>query len=118
MFSRLVKEMAKIQGVTEQLKANNQMVWVGKMNAIRNAAIEVVNKGNYICIKLIASDRFGLRLFLKSINNISFFIKFICINKTTYKLGRTFRSTIRTYSSFFVFASWIRIARALVGIFF
>ena len=44
MFSRLVKEMAKIQGVTEQLKANNQMVWVGKMNTIRNAAIEVVNK--------------------------------------------------------------------------
>ena len=44
MFSRLVKEMAKMQGVTEQLKTKNQMVWVGKMNSIRNAAIEVVNK--------------------------------------------------------------------------
>lgn len=33
-----------MQGVTEQLKTKNQMVWVGKMNSIRNAAIEVVNK--------------------------------------------------------------------------
>ena len=44
MFSRLVKEMAKMQGVTEQLKTKNQMVWVGKMNSIRNATIKVVNK--------------------------------------------------------------------------
>ena len=44
MFSRLVKEMAKMQGVTEQLKTKNQLVWVGKMNSIRNATIKVVNK--------------------------------------------------------------------------
>lgn len=44
MFSRLVKEMAKIQDVTEQLKATDQIVWVGKMNAVRNAAMEIVNK--------------------------------------------------------------------------
>ena len=44
MFSQLVKEMADNQGVTEHLKATDQMAWVGKMNAIRNAAIEIVNK--------------------------------------------------------------------------
>lgn len=44
MFSRLVKEMAERQEVTEQLKATDQMVWVGKMNAIRNATMEIVNK--------------------------------------------------------------------------
>ena len=44
MFSRLVKETAEKQGVSEQLKATDQMVWVGKMNVIRNAAMEVVNK--------------------------------------------------------------------------
>ena len=44
MFFRLVNEMAKQQGVTEQLKASNQMAWVGKMNACRNAAAEIVNK--------------------------------------------------------------------------
>lgn len=44
MFSRLVKEMAEKYGVTEQLKATDQMAWVGKMNAIRNAAMEIVNK--------------------------------------------------------------------------
>ncbi len=44
MFIRLVKEMAKKQGVTERLKAADQMAWVGKMNTIRNAAMEVVNK--------------------------------------------------------------------------
>lgn len=44
MFSRLVKEMAKMQDVTEQLKATDQIVWVCKMNAVRNAAMEIVNK--------------------------------------------------------------------------
>lgn len=44
MFSRLVKEMAIRQGVTEQLKAADQMAWVGKMNAIRNAATEIINQ--------------------------------------------------------------------------
>lgn len=43
LFSRLVKEMAEKQSVTEQLKASEPMLWIGKMNAIRNAAMEVVN---------------------------------------------------------------------------
>ncbi|MBQ3563443.1 MAG: TnpV protein [Clostridia bacterium] len=43
MFSRLVKQMAKCEGVTEQLKADNQMEWVGRMNNIRNRAMEIVN---------------------------------------------------------------------------
>ena len=43
MFFRLVKDMAKSEGITEQLKAENQMLWVQKMNNIRNRAIEIVN---------------------------------------------------------------------------
>ena len=43
MFSRLVKQMAEAEGVTEQLKAYNQMEWVGGMNNIRNRAMEIVN---------------------------------------------------------------------------
>lgn len=43
MFERLVKQMAEREGVTEQLKAENQMEWVRRMNNIRNAAIEVTN---------------------------------------------------------------------------
>ena len=43
MFFRLVKQLANQEGVTEQLKANNQMLWVRKMNNIRNQAIEIVN---------------------------------------------------------------------------
>jgi hypothetical protein len=43
MFSRLVKQMAEKQGVTEQLKAENQMNWVGRMNCIRNQATEIIN---------------------------------------------------------------------------
>lgn len=43
MFSRLVKQMAEREGVTEQLKAKNQLEWIGRMNNIRNAAEEVVN---------------------------------------------------------------------------
>ncbi len=44
MFSRLVKEYADRQGVTEQLKAENQLEWVGKMNNIRACAREVVER--------------------------------------------------------------------------
>ena len=43
LFSRLVKQIAEAEGVTEQLKANNQMEWVGRMNNIRNKAMEIVN---------------------------------------------------------------------------
>ena len=43
MFSRLVKHMAEREGLTKQLKAYNQMAWVGRMNNIRSRATEVVN---------------------------------------------------------------------------
>lgn len=43
IFSRLVKQMAKREGVTEQLKADNQMKWVARMNNIRSRATEIVN---------------------------------------------------------------------------
>ena len=43
MLSRLVKQMAEREGVTEKLKADNQMEWVVRMNNIRNRATEVVN---------------------------------------------------------------------------
>lgn len=43
MFLRLVKQMAEMEGVTEQLKADDQMEWVGRMNNIRNRAMEIVN---------------------------------------------------------------------------
>lgn len=43
MFSRLVEQMAEREGVTEELKAEQPMEWVGKMNALREAAAEIVN---------------------------------------------------------------------------
>lgn len=43
MFFRLVKQMAEREGVTEQLKADNQMEWIGRMNNIRNRVMEIVN---------------------------------------------------------------------------
>ena len=43
MFSKLVKQISEREGVTEQLKADNQMEWVARMNNIRSRAIEVVN---------------------------------------------------------------------------
>ena len=44
LFSRLVKEYAVKEGITEQLKATDQMKWVQKMNNIRERAMEVVCK--------------------------------------------------------------------------
>ena len=49
MFSRLVKQLAEKEGVTEVLKAENQMLWVQKMNNIRNAAMEVVSNDLIYC---------------------------------------------------------------------
>ena len=43
MFFRLVKQLSEKEGVTEQLKADNQMMWVRRMNNIRNQAMEIVN---------------------------------------------------------------------------
>ena len=44
MMERLTSQMAKTQGVTEQLKATDQMAWVGRMNAIKAQAEEIVTR--------------------------------------------------------------------------
>ena len=43
MFGRLVKQLAEKEGITEQLKATDQMAWVQRMNNVRNRAEEIVN---------------------------------------------------------------------------
>ena len=43
MFSRLVKQLSEKEGVTEGLKAENQMLWVQRMNNVRSAAMEIVS---------------------------------------------------------------------------
>ena len=43
MFFRLVKELAEIEGITETLKASDQMEWVQRMNAAQETATEIVN---------------------------------------------------------------------------
>lgn len=43
MFDLLVKQLAEKEGITEQLKAQDQMAWVQSMNNVRNAAEEIVN---------------------------------------------------------------------------
>ena len=43
MFFRQVNELAEKEGITETLKAGNQMLWVQRMNAIRETATEIVN---------------------------------------------------------------------------
>ena len=48
LFSRLVKQLAEKESVTEALKAENQMLWAQKMNNIHNAAMEIVSS-DLIC---------------------------------------------------------------------
>lgn len=43
LFLRLAKQMAEAEGITEKLKASDQMEWVGRMNNVRNTAMELVN---------------------------------------------------------------------------
>ena len=42
MYERLVKQFAEAENITEQLKAENQMLWVKKINCIRNRAEDIV----------------------------------------------------------------------------
>lgn len=43
LFDRLMKQRSEREGITEKLKAENQMEWVGRMNALRSAVTETVN---------------------------------------------------------------------------
>ena len=43
MYSRLVKQLAERGGISETLKAENQMLWVQRMNSVHNLAAEIVN---------------------------------------------------------------------------
>ena len=49
MFSRLVKQLSEKEGVTEAFKAENQMLWVQRMNNIRSAAMEIVANDLIYC---------------------------------------------------------------------
>ena len=49
IFSRLVKQLSEKEGVTEAHKAENQMLWVQRMNNIRSAAMEIVSSELIYC---------------------------------------------------------------------
>ena len=49
-FDLLVEQMAKQEGVTEQLKVQNQMLWVKRMNNIRERAEEIVREEIIYCL--------------------------------------------------------------------
>lgn len=57
LFSRLVKDLAEQEGVTEQLKATDMMLWVQKMNNIRNRAKEIVNSSLLYDISQLKTNR-------------------------------------------------------------
>ena len=59
MFSQLVKSFAEKENITEKLKSDNPMLWVQKMNSIRNRATNVINrilklldKTNRLCLQI------------------------------------------------------------------
>ena len=49
MFERLTIELTKLEGITEQLKEENSLLWVAEMNAVRLCAVEIVNH-DLICV--------------------------------------------------------------------
>ena len=49
LFSQLVKQLSEKEGVTEALKAKNQMLWVQRMNNLRNTAAEIVSSELIYC---------------------------------------------------------------------
>lgn len=90
MFFRVVKQMVEREGVTEKLKAENQMKWVGRMNNIRSRAAEIVNT-NLIYIfkqwlRVISSSLFlfcryqynNSNIIFKLTNIISIILNILC----------------------------------------
>ncbi len=59
MFFRLIDDMAKAEGITEQLKSENQMEWVGRMNNIKARARDCKYR-TYICMIYASRDNFSL----------------------------------------------------------
>ena len=58
IFSELVNQMSQTDGITEQLKAQNQMEWVRRMNNIRQIANEIIYKELiYVCVVLYQEKR-------------------------------------------------------------
>lgn len=49
-MERLTEQMKRAQGVTEQLKAENALEWVQRINNIRACAKEIIEKRNHLCI--------------------------------------------------------------------
>ena len=49
LFSILVGQLAESEDITEKLKAENQMLWVQRMNNVRNRAAEIVNHDLIYC---------------------------------------------------------------------
>ena len=49
VFELLMKQYTEIEGITEQLKADNQMEWIGRMNSIQNRVTDVINKELIYC---------------------------------------------------------------------
>ena len=49
MVQKLIKELAEKENITEELKSSNQMLWIGKMNNIKNIAEEIILK-DYIYV--------------------------------------------------------------------
>lgn len=49
MFELLMKQYAEVEGITEQLKAENQMEWIGRMNSIKSKVTNVVNEELIFC---------------------------------------------------------------------
>ena len=44
LLETIIRQMAEAQGVNEELKARNQMAWVGAMNNIKSAALEIIRE--------------------------------------------------------------------------
>lgn len=49
MFELLMKQYAEIEGITEQLKVDNQMEWIGRMNSIKSRVTNMVNAEHIYC---------------------------------------------------------------------
>lgn len=60
-FLRLVKQIAEREGLTEQLKAENSMLWVQTMNSIRNRAMDIVNEEIMLLVICQNVNHFGTK---------------------------------------------------------
>lgn len=84
---KLIKELSEKENITEELKDSNQMLWISKMNNIKNIAEEIVLKD--ISMSDITDKEFE-KIYLSFYNNVNYLNKYVILDVVAFYLANSY----------------------------